>query len=492
MNIKIYRALHFNALSTLVNFLLNFGSVIAISRLLKPEEIGIFSVAVSFSAFAHVLREFGVGQYFVQLRDLTKESLRLGFTVMLISSWTIAIILLLVSHPLADFYGHNGLISLFQIISINFAIIPFGSHILSVLKRELKFGYLAITGVISTLIQVAVTITSAWNGESYLSMVWGTLAGNIATMLLLFFIRPDLAGITPKFRGIGKVFSFGAKSSTASLLNLLGSSGPDIIFGKTLGFEAVALFSRASSLNNMVLSKVVSIFDQVYLPAFAQSIRDGNLPKNSYLRSIILITSITFPLITILSIISHDLIITLFGDQWVKAADLAPYLCIFQLFSAPVAMAYSSLVAGGHIDSIVKAQFIIQSTQLVIVSCSLFLSLSEIVYLLVTLKLVELYAYGLMLRKHYSINFHDLLTALNMNYYLIPGAAILPLIYIYISKLEQFDLNVLLQIFIQCLLATIGYLSTLIIVKHPLINELIRYFPKLAKWLPDIKINKKS
>ena len=89
----IRRSLGFSALTQLINFLLSFGSVIIVSRLLTPEEIGIFSVSVSLLGFAHILRDFGVGNYLIQVKEVTRANMRAAFSVMLYSSWLIAALL---------------------------------------------------------------------------------------------------------------------------------------------------------------------------------------------------------------------------------------------------------------------------------------------------------------------------------------------------------------------------------------------------------------
>ena len=122
---SVRRALRFTTLATVLNFFLSFISVIVVSRLLKPEEIGVFSVAVSLVAYTLILRDFGVGQYFVQLKELTREHIRAGFTVMLLISWSIAALLLLARCPAASFYAHPGLAEIFSVLAFIFLILPF-------------------------------------------------------------------------------------------------------------------------------------------------------------------------------------------------------------------------------------------------------------------------------------------------------------------------------------------------------------------------------
>ncbi len=173
----IRRSLGFSALTQLINFLLSFGSVIIVSRLLTPEEIGIFSVSVSLLGFAHILRDFGVGNYLIQVKEVTRANMRAAFSVMLYSSWLIAALLFLARGPIADFYNREGVAEVIGLIAFNFLIIPFGAPILSVLRREMQFGRITIVSTANTFVQVSVTVICAMNGLSYLSMAWGSIAG---------------------------------------------------------------------------------------------------------------------------------------------------------------------------------------------------------------------------------------------------------------------------------------------------------------------------
>ena len=106
---SVRRSLGITGLAEIATFLFSLLSAIVVSRLLRPDEIGVFSVAVSVIGFAHILREFGVGQYLVQLREITREHLRAAFTVMLIISWSMAALLFILKDPLATFYAHEGI-----------------------------------------------------------------------------------------------------------------------------------------------------------------------------------------------------------------------------------------------------------------------------------------------------------------------------------------------------------------------------------------------
>ena len=61
-----------------------FVSVIILARLLTPQEIGVFSVCMAFVGFLHTLRDFGIGAYLLQERQLDKEILRSAYGLALL------------------------------------------------------------------------------------------------------------------------------------------------------------------------------------------------------------------------------------------------------------------------------------------------------------------------------------------------------------------------------------------------------------------------
>ncbi|HEU4375150.1 MAG TPA: oligosaccharide flippase family protein, partial [Telluria sp.] len=65
-------SLLFSFVEKYVLVLLSLASGMIISRLLTPAQTGIYSVAAVLLGVAQVLRDFGVGQYLVQERELNQ------------------------------------------------------------------------------------------------------------------------------------------------------------------------------------------------------------------------------------------------------------------------------------------------------------------------------------------------------------------------------------------------------------------------------------
>ncbi|AWI77034.1 hypothetical protein CEW83_18840 [Parazoarcus communis] len=470
----IRRSLGISGATQAINFILNFGSVIVVSRLLTPEEIGIFSVAVSLIGIAHILRDFGVGQYLIQAKDVSRERMRAAFSVMLFISWTIAALLFLLRWPIADFYQRDSVAEVIGVISFNFLIIPFGAPILSVMRREMLFGKLALVSTTNTAVQAAVTVLTALNGFGYMSMAWGSIAGMLTNIALLFLLRPAHVMLLPTFKGLREVLSFGYKASAATLVNEAGASAPDIIIGRTLDFAAVAFYSRAAGLINMIMAQIIRVIQDVFLPAFAKDFRGGGDPSRMYAQAMGHMTGVTVPLIAFIALMSEPLILFFFGDQWARSAPLASVLCIYSLLTAPFSLAANALIATGYVGSLLKVQITSQSLRILILLCSIWVSLENVVLLLSIWAIATSFLFARCLKHSFNLEASALFKSIWRSYLLIPLTLALPITFRAFNNYNQWDLSDLSILLLSGILFSVTWLASIFLVRHPLNFEIMQ------------------
>jgi O-antigen/teichoic acid export membrane protein len=477
---SVRRALGVSATAQLAIFVLGFISVVVVSRLLTPAEIGVFSVAVSVLGFAHVFREFGVGQYLIQAKKVGRPELRAAFSVTLFFSWSIALILFIARVPLANFYAHEGISAVLELLSLNFVLMPFGTPLLSLLQRELKFGTLAIVKVSNAFLSTAVTIGAALAGESYLSMAWGAIAGHVGNIVMLNFIRRGEIFMLPSFKGLREVIRFGSISSVVSLLSELGASAPDLIFGRTLGFSDVAYFSRATGLRKMVLGQLTTLVSGVYFPSFAQKIRDGQSAAELYCRTMNYMVALIGPGMALLALLSEPLITFLFGVQWVRAAPLASLLCLYSIITAPYSLANLSLVATGNVERVLKVQIITQTLRTAILLSSIWLDLERVVPTLGVVFVAEAVLYQRALGTTFNLGFYRLLREVRSAFMLIPFTVCGPALIFYVWDPSQpGPLHLLGFLLLAGAIALFGWLLGLLVADHPLKSEILTLASRL-------------
>lgn len=341
---------------------ITFISTIIVSRLLTPRELGIFSVGAVIVGMAHIVRDFGVGQYLIQEKNLTTDKIRAAFGLTLIIAWGLAALLALLSIPLARLYDEPGLKYVIWVLAANFMLIPFGSITMAYLRREMIFTPLYWIKVVSALVHAAAFVAFALWGFSYMSPAWAAMAGIIATVGLTVVWRPKELPLFPGFKELRSVMRFGTIASGSSVVVEVNNATPDLIIGKILGMEAVGIFGKAVSLIQLFNRLIMTSIWPVVLPHFAAQSRTGKDMKESFLRTVSYVTAVAWPFFMFIALMAYPIVRILYGPQWDASVPLVRILAVSAWLSSPFMLVGQLLVAMGE----VKKQFQMQLLLMVI------------------------------------------------------------------------------------------------------------------------------
>ena len=81
---SVRRALAISFIERYALIVLSLASNILLARLLTPTEIGLYSVSLAAIGIAQVLRDFGIGTYLIQEKNLTNKSIGTAFGLSLL------------------------------------------------------------------------------------------------------------------------------------------------------------------------------------------------------------------------------------------------------------------------------------------------------------------------------------------------------------------------------------------------------------------------
>ena len=470
----VRKALGIGVVSEAALFVLGLANVVIVSRLLRPDEIGVFSVAVSVLGLAHIFREFGVGQYLVQATEVGRMQFRAAFTVALGSSWVIALILYLIRQPMAAWYGHTGIAEILALLALNFVIMPFGTPQLSMMRRDLQFDKLAWSSLFSSLIQTTVTIAAAWGGESYRSMAWGSIAAHACTMVLLNFMRPGETFVLPTTVGLREVLKFGSVASFASVASKLGGSAPDLIFGRTLGFVEVAVYSRGVGLQRMLVDRINELVRSVHFPTFASNVRAGGDAAALYASTVSYLVAVTAPVLAVLAVLSEPLILFVFGAQWQRSVPVASVVCAACIITSPYSLYGLSLTAAGKVRHLMWSEVAIQSARVAVLASSIWLPLERVLPLLVLGYLAEAVVSQVALRHAFGLRFGQLIRQTWRSFCLVPFAVAGPLAVVATARTSNHvDGWRLIILVAGSALAALGWLAGVWLTNHAMKSEIL-------------------
>lgn len=357
----------FSSINSYGEITINLISSMIIARLLSPEEIGIFSVAISLVGFAHLIRNFGIGEYLIQEKNLTRNKIRSAFTLNISLAWILAIIIFFIRGYVADFYHEPGIAKVFEIIAINFLLIPFGANSISLLRRNMRFDQLMLINLMSALVGATTGIICALKGMSYLSLAWAAIAGTCTTILGALFYSPKTSTLFPGFSDIKSIIHYGSFSSINQILQHLSVTAPDIILGKLQDMYTVGIFSRAAGSLNIVLTVLVNGVRPILMPYFAEAYRNNNQLNENYLQLLSIAILIIWPTIILTIFLAPQIIHLLYGEQWLEAVPILQILALEGFFWPFGLFAEDMLKATGNVKKIARIELILSPLRFILI-----------------------------------------------------------------------------------------------------------------------------
>lgn len=329
--------------------LLGTAGSMAIARLLTPAEIGVYSVGAVLVGLAQVVRDFGVGQFLIQERELSEEKLRAALTVSIAVAWLLAVLVWIASGPVAAFYREPGLRMVLALLACNFVLLPFGATTVVYLRRQLRFSAIYAINTIHGLVQLVCTLGFALLGWSALSLAAAAVAATAASLLASLYFRPRELPWLPGWRGVRAVLSFGTLATGGGVIDEIGVAAPDLIIGKFLGVAEVGMFGKAMGLLNIFNQLITSAISPVIFPWFSVQARTGMDVRAAYLHTVSYITVLAWPFFSFVALTADSLLRLLYGPQWDAAAPLIRIMCLSSACYSIFSMARYLFVALGEV-----------------------------------------------------------------------------------------------------------------------------------------------
>lgn len=361
------RSLVFSFIDRYGTAVLNLAGTLLLARLLSPRDFGIYSVAISAVTLVGVVRDFGVGNFLLQTRDISNVTIRTAFTISLPLSALCAAVLVAGSGWIARFYDEPAFVTLIPLLAISFLLVPFAMPSTSLLEREMQFGKLATVNLACAVVTLAASAILAILGFGYMSFAWASLLASLARIAGALAWRPCFWAFRPALVRWREVAVFGGYASATAIVNVLHDSLPQLIIGRILGFGAVGILGRAASVCQLPDRLFTNALQPVLLPTLAAEARKTGDLKSAYLKAITYMTALQWPILLCLAILAEPAVRILLGPQWMQAVPLVRIMALASMTLFPAFMSYPVLVAAGAIrDALISSLLSIPPSLLLI------------------------------------------------------------------------------------------------------------------------------
>jgi O-antigen/teichoic acid export membrane protein len=449
----------------------NFVSIVVVSRLLGPEEVGMAIVSGAIASMWFRLREFATTNFIVQHKEITHDDVRATFTVLLCLSAVLSGMLFVAAPWVARAYGQDGLIGLLRVTAVAVFLDVFAAPNLALFRRELSFGKVAVVNVTIAVLTAGATIALAWLGFSYMSFAWAQLIAAIGGAFLAFFLRPNLGVFFPSIKKWRETTTFGTYNGINVLLYGIYESLPYLVVGKFISVEAAGLYGRSISICQIPDKIFMGGVIAVALPALSFQVREGVDVKASYLRAIEHITVVQWPAYAIICILAQPVVSALLGAQWLAVVPLVQLIALSYMFAFSAELNYPLLIALGGFRDVLTRGFIVWPISAGIILVASFLGLAAVAVSLWITMALNAYVSIYFVQRRLTVKWADIAAALMKSFAVTLFAAAGALSVVAASGIT-FDLSIPVAV-LAAVMGLIGWSVGLWVTRHPFLQEIV-------------------
>lgn len=431
-----------------------------LARLLTPKDFGIVAIALIMINFFNMFSDLGIGSAIIQ-KKLTKDDLSQIFSFTIWIGIFLSVAFFFCSWSIASYYNIDQLISICQLLSINifFAsinIVPSG-----LLQKNKKFKFIALRTFFVQLIIGAISCILAYNGFGIYSLLITPILSSVILFIINYRQHPLKFALKFDFQPLKNIYSYSIYQFSFNLFNYFSSNIDKLLIGKFLGMSTLGYYEKSYRLMILPLSNITNVITPVMHPIFSTYQNNYILLSNYYLKIIRFLSYIGFPLSVYLYFTAQELVLIIFGEQWIES--IHPFQILSISVGFQVIMASSNAIFQAA-DS-TKAMFF----------CGLFSSTINIIGIILGIfiwKSVEVVAWCMVIG--FFISFiqrywymYKQMFAMNMLIFIktlispLFSAIILTLVLFLFNRLSQ-DLDLIISFLIKTILS----LFTLILYIH--------------------------
>jgi len=341
-------AAYWSAADVVARQVIQVAVIIALARLLTPEEFGTVALLSLFLGVATVLADGGFSMALIQRQDTSHVDESTVFWVNLAVGTLLAAGIFLLAPVLADFYAVPVLEPLARLMSLGVLVSALGSVPSALISKQLDFRRLFLVGAVATIASGSLAVTLAWQGHG----IWALAGQYVTTTAVSTVMLWILSGWRPQLvfnaRSARRLFGFGGYMLASNLLDTAFSRVYTLLIGRWYGVRELGFYQRADTTQQVPATVLSSIASRVALPLFSQAVDDKEQLRRGLrlaLRGLMLINA---PMMLGLAALAEPLLEAVFGAIWLPAAPILQVLCLAGLFWPVHVLNLTVLAAQGH------------------------------------------------------------------------------------------------------------------------------------------------
>ena len=246
---KAVKGAGINVAAHFVGFIFQTVGVILLARLLTPKDFGLVAMVTAFSMWFMNFGINGFTEYIIQKREIATQEINAIFWTHVFLASFLYVCFIPFGFFLADFYKEPALSGIALVLATSFILLALHTCQFAVLRRKLKFDYIAGTELIAVILSTVLSISAAIIGMGYWAVVTRQLTLPLVAMIATWIILPWRPQRPQNLLNAIPALKYAIKVYANFSLNYLTSHLDMVLLGKFHGSTVLGNYDRAKYLS---------------------------------------------------------------------------------------------------------------------------------------------------------------------------------------------------------------------------------------------------
>jgi len=317
--------------SRFIGRFIDFFTLLILARMLSPSEFGIAALAMALVMVVDTVLEVPVTQALIRQPTIDKTHLDTGFTLALMRSVFIAVVVMLVAWPYAAYNHNENIIALASVLVIGPAAKGFASPAMIYFARDINYLPPFMLETLGKVCAFTAATTVVLMGGSYWAIAANFVASAVAGTLISYLFAPYRPSLTlVRFKDFA---SFIGWFSSAQLVSALNWQLDRFMLGAWASSAVLGRYSVANDLSVLPTQTIVGPALQPVMAAFSRIASDRLRLQRAFLKASRFAMMISVPVAVGISLTADLTTSVMLGAQWNEAAT---FLSLLALAMVPI------------------------------------------------------------------------------------------------------------------------------------------------------------
>jgi len=341
-----------------IKLVLHLLIIMALARLLNPQDYGLFAIVAIFTGLGVALIEGGLSMATVQSNNITHQQASNLFWASVFIGLIATTIIIIMSPLVVFFFKEEALSGMLVVMALSFFFGGMSVQHDAILHRQMRFKVIAFISVISLLIGGVFGVWFAMMDYGYWALVISYLLTSFVRLILCWWYVSWIPSWIKRKTGARSLLSYGLHLALGNVVAYLSKNATPFSIGLIGGVHFLGLYNRTFAIASIPATQAFPPVLSVLRPALFRVAKDKQKLKFVSISIMSKVAWVTTMISLVIFLAADWIVLIMLGEKWLEAVPILKILAMFMFASPITSLTGIMLMAVGNAKALFRWQII--------------------------------------------------------------------------------------------------------------------------------------